>query len=83
MIDTAIPVRGQLSPLAMSVEMCNCPDQYNATSCQDPSSGFYIPPPSWKNISKYIDLIGEALPCKCNGRSDTCDKDTGFCTVSK
>lgn len=29
-----------------------------------------------------IDLVGEARPCECNGRSNSCDTETGFCQVS-
>ena len=29
-----------------------------------------------------IDLVGESRPCNCNGRSETCDTETGVCLVS-
>lgn len=70
--------------LAGGVELCECPPQYNSTSCQDPSIGFY----RWydKNIHKatiLIQLIGEAKPCDCNNRSSICDIETGYCQNCK
>lgn len=84
-MDTAIPIRGHPGPLASSVELCSCPFQYNSTSCQDASFGFYIPTrrhPSNATGTIIIQLITKAEPCQCNGRSQSCDKNTGFCTVS-
>lgn len=66
--------------LAGGVELCECPPQYNSTSCQDPSIGFY----RWydKNVHTatiVIQLIGEAKPCECNNRSSICDIESGYC----
>jgi len=72
---------GSLVP-AHGIEVCQCPGSYAATSCQDPNIGF------WRYFkSEYvsstilIDLIGLSQPCHCNGRSETCHKETGHCTV--
>lgn len=70
--------------LAGGVELCECPPEYNSTSCQDPSIGFY----RWydKDINTatiLIQLIGEAKPCECNNRSETCDIETGLCQVKR
>ncbi|XP_014221917.2 laminin subunit alpha-1 [Trichogramma pretiosum] len=70
------------APVASSVEHCECPSEYNGTSCQDPSSGYY----RWRefNITSirgndYNELIGRAKKCRCNNRSDVCDIETGHC----
>ncbi|XP_069690531.1 laminin subunit alpha-2 isoform X2 [Periplaneta americana] len=79
-LDTGILAPGRPPPLARGVELCDCPPQYNSTSCQDPSIGFY----RWydnNSISStiIIQLIGEARPCQCNQRSRICDIETGYC----
>ena len=81
-LDTAAASNGLA--LAGGVELCECPPEYNSTSCQDPSIGFY----RWydKEVNTatiLIQLVGEARPCECNNRSDTCDIETGFCLVRK
>ncbi|XP_065339678.1 laminin subunit alpha lam-3 [Cloeon dipterum] len=67
--------------LARGVEQCQCPDQYRASSCQNPAIGFYRwhPPGSGADSTIIIQLIGEARPCSCNSRSATCDSETGKC----
>lgn len=82
-LDTGILAPGGPPPLARGVELCDCPPQYNSTSCQDPSIGFY----RWydnNSISStiVIQLVGEARPCQCNQRSKVCDIETGYCLVS-
>ncbi|XP_068083310.1 laminin subunit alpha-1 [Anabrus simplex] len=79
-LDTAVAVPGQPHPLARGVELCSCPSEYNSTSCQDPSIGFY----RWYDNSTasstiVIRLVGEARPCQCNGRSKVCHIETGHC----
>ena len=86
-LDVATPAAttvnsASLAP-ARGIEVCQCPGSYAATSCQDPNIGF------WRHFkSDYItstiiiDLVGQAQPCRCNGRSETCHKETGYCTVS-
>ncbi|XP_017882648.2 laminin subunit alpha-1 [Ceratina calcarata] len=79
-IDVAVLTPTHIPAIATSVEICQCPPQYNSTSCQDPSIGYY----RWyKNTTVtstiVIDLIGEAKPCQCNRRSDVCHIETGHC----
>ncbi|XP_064107459.1 laminin subunit alpha lam-3-like isoform X1 [Macrobrachium nipponense] len=68
------------SRVALGIERCICPPNYSGTSCQDPSRGFF----RWHS-KKYphseiiIDLVGESRPCNCNGRSETCNRETGVC----
>jgi len=82
-MDTAgVTSDGTLAP-AGGVERCECPPQYNSSSCQDPSVGFY----RWfgktsSTATILINLVGEARACECNGRSKMCDKETGACAVS-
>lgn len=69
--------------LAWGVEMCQCPSEYTGGSCQDPNRGYYRRYKyDYVSSTILIDLVGEAQPCQCNGRSDTCDRETGRCTVS-
>jgi len=82
-LDTGILAAGKPPPLARGVELCDCPPQYNASSCQDPSIGFY----RWydnNSISStiVIQLVGEARPCQCSQRSRVCHIETGYCLVS-
>lgn len=79
-LDTGILAPGKPPPLARGVELCDCPPQYNASSCQDPSIGFY----RWydnNSISStiVIQLVGEARPCQCSQRSRVCNIETGYC----
>ncbi|GAB6030676.1 hypothetical protein CHUAL_007531 [Chamberlinius hualienensis] len=68
------------SVIAIGIEICQCPPQYNGTSCQDPANGYYRFRKNDSLDSKDIlDLVGVALPCPCNGRSKDCDKETGIC----
>lgn len=82
-LDTGVLAPGRPPPLARGVELCDCPPQYNSSSCQDPSIGFY----RWydnNSISStiVIQLVGEARPCQCNQRSRVCNIETGYCLVS-
>ena len=81
-IDAAVLTPTHIPQLAIGIEICQCPLQYNSTSCQDPSIGYY----RWYNNTTVtstivIDLVGEAKPCQCNGRSDICNIETGHCLV--
>ncbi|KAF5275650.1 hypothetical protein FQA39_LY06762 [Lamprigera yunnana] len=80
-LDTAIEVPGHPPPLAKGVEMCECPQQYNSSSCQNPSIGFfrYYTPNSVNGTILIDTFVGQAQPCACNNRSDVCDTETGFC----
>jgi laminin alpha 1/2 len=70
--------------LARGVEKCECPREYRATSCQNPSIGFYrwLPPSHHIESTIIIQLVGESRPCACASRSETCDPETGACLVS-
>ncbi|KAL6255156.1 hypothetical protein P5V15_013489 [Pogonomyrmex californicus] len=79
-LDAAVLTPTHSPSLATGVEICQCPPEYNGTSCQDPSIGFY----RWyKNTTAtstiVIDLVGQARRCQCNGRSEVCDRETGYC----
>lgn len=81
-MDTAILIDGQPPPIASGVEMCSCPEEYGASSCQEASIGYWIPPriiTSDATSTIVIQLMGEAEKCHCNGRSRKCDRDTGHC----
>nr|CAD7199120.1 unnamed protein product [Timema douglasi] len=81
-MDTAVSTPGQPYPLARGVELCECPRQYNSSSCQDPSIGFYRYYDNNSITSTIvIQLLGEARPCECNNRSKVCDIETGHCLV--
>ncbi|XP_076178093.1 laminin subunit alpha-1-like [Ptiloglossa arizonensis] len=79
-IDTAVLTPTHTPSFATGIEICKCPPEYNSTSCQDPSIGYY----RWyKNTTVtstiVIDLVGQARRCQCNGRSEVCDRETGYC----
>ncbi|XP_076751939.1 wing blister [Xylocopa sonorina] len=79
-LDAAVLTPIHTPSLAIGIEICKCPPQYNSTSCQNPSIGYY----RWyKNTTVtstiVIDLVGEARRCQCNRRSDVCDTETGHC----
>ncbi|XP_023288824.1 laminin subunit alpha-2 [Orussus abietinus] len=79
-LDAAVLTPTHSPPLATGIEICECPPEYNSTSCQDPSLGYY----RWYNNSTatstiIIELVGEARRCQCNGRSEICDRETGHC----
>lgn len=83
-LDTGIYISGSQNNIAYGVELCDCVDKYNGTSCQNPANGHY----RWKSpdvigMEKTLDdFVGESYPCNCNGRSETCDPDTGHCKVT-
>lgn len=83
-MDAAVLTPTHTPQLATGVEICKCPPEYNSTSCQDPSIGYY----RWyKNTTVtstiVIDLVGEAKACQCNGRSNICNIETGYCSVKQ
>ncbi|XP_035736479.1 laminin subunit alpha-1-like [Vespa mandarinia] len=79
-LEAAVLTHTHSPPLASGVEICQCPPEYNGTSCQDPSIGFYR---SYENTTVtstiVIDLVGQARRCQCSGRSEICDRETGYC----
>ena len=78
-IDLAVPPQeSDRRPLALGVEQCTCPPQYNSSSCQDPGSGYY----RWHltiQSENHMDFVGKVRPCQCNGRSESCHPETGNC----
>lgn len=70
--------------VAFGVEMCDCPQEYSGSSCQDPAEGYCRHrAPDYLNSEDDIALIGLPTPCACNGHSTTCDPETCQCTVRK
>ncbi|XP_059617833.1 laminin subunit alpha lam-3 [Phlebotomus argentipes] len=80
-LDTGIFLAGSTNNIALGVEICECPESYDGHSCQNPSEGFY----RWKNVTdveistNLEEIVGFAIPCSCNGRSEKCDRETGIC----
>ncbi|XP_014473559.1 PREDICTED: laminin subunit alpha-1 isoform X3 [Dinoponera quadriceps] len=79
-LDAAVLTPTHSPSLAIGVEICECPAEYNGTSCQDPSIGYY----RWHmnttaTSTGVLDLVGQARRCQCSGRSDVCDRETGYC----
>ena len=81
-LDTRTPSRNGNPNRAHGLELCDCPVSYNSSSCQDPSLGFYRSKSAIVTSTIIIQLVGEAKPCQCNGRSTVCDIETGHCLVS-
>ena len=79
-LDVARPSSVGAPRQALGVEMCQCPGKYGGSSCQNPGSGYYrYYKSSYAESEIIIDLVGESIPCECNGRADQCESDTGFC----
>lgn len=86
-METAILISGMSNNLAIGVEVCECPSEYEGTSCQNPADGYYRYRYHEIQIQQaHLDFeqyIGRAVECECNGRSDRCHKETGYCEVKK
>lgn len=82
-LETAIFISGTRNNLAIGVEVCECPIMYEGTSCQNSGYGYY----RYREIttetsySDYEQYIGKSALCECNGRSNQCHKETGYCEV--
>ncbi|XP_050425592.1 laminin subunit alpha-1 isoform X2 [Adelges cooleyi] len=61
------------------VEVCECPPEYQSSSCQDPSLGYFRYYNSSVSATIIIQTVGEAKQCQCNGRSNVCNVETGNC----
>lgn len=83
-METAILISGMSNDLAIGVEVCECPNMYEGTSCQNPADGYYRYHSIQTEQSRldYEQYIGKAAACDCNGRSNRCDKETGYCKVN-
>ncbi|XP_069164876.1 laminin subunit alpha isoform X2 [Procambarus clarkii] len=62
---------GPSSRPAHSVERCQCPVNYEGSSCEDCAQGYYR--------AERGPFGGYCVPCQCNGHADVCDKQTGKC----
>ncbi|KAJ8669684.1 hypothetical protein QAD02_000943, partial [Eretmocerus hayati] len=82
-MDAAVLESMHALPLANGVEQCLCPPEYTGTSCQNPNQGYYRWIDRNSTEEDFIELVGFAKPCECNGRSDTCDRETGYCLNCK
>lgn len=73
----------QILSVTHSVELCECPDQYSSSSCQNPSIGYYryYDNQTTAVSTIIIQVIGDAVPCNCNGFSSVCDVNSGACLV--
>ncbi|VVC37186.1 Hypothetical protein CINCED_3A012310 [Cinara cedri] len=80
-LDTATMAPKKTNHLTTSqiVEVCDCPPEYNSSSCQDPSLGYFRYYNSSVSATIIIQTVGEARQCECNGRSTICNIDTGDC----
>ncbi|CAG0883844.1 unnamed protein product [Cyprideis torosa] len=79
-LDVAVPTYDPSLRHTSGVEKCECPMEYNATSCQDPARGYYRwRRPDFLTSDRLLDLVGIAKPCRCNGHAAECDKETGVC----
>ncbi|XP_071119471.1 laminin subunit alpha-like [Haliotis cracherodii] len=56
---------------ALSVEQCQCPPNYQGSSCEECAPGYYR--------SRPTPYLGICVPCECNGHADSCDPITGEC----
>lgn len=81
-LETAIYLSGAKNNLAIGIEICNCPEGTDGTSCQNSAKGYYRYKPIVDQQETIEDFIGQSIPCNCNGRSNLCDVETGYCEVS-
>jgi len=57
---------------------------YAGTLCnaQDPIDGYYrLRPENVENVTDIVDIVGTSERCKCHGRSEACERETGQCLV--
>ncbi|XP_071118715.1 laminin subunit alpha-2-like [Haliotis cracherodii] len=66
--------------IALGIELCDCPDKYSGTSCQNPGDGYFREKQNGTNdLSQPEITIGRIRRCRCHGHSDVCDPETGLC----
>ena len=58
---------------ASAVEQCQCPPGYKGLSCEACAPGYRR-----SGLGLYL---GHCQPCDCNGKSSSCDSETGKCLV--
>lgn len=61
------------TPLALSVEQCLCPPNYQGLSCEECAPGYYRIQSGPHG--------GYCAPCECHGHATECDVNTGVCLV--
>ena len=59
---------------ASAVEQCQCPPGYKGLSCEACAPGYRR-----SGMGLYL---GYCEPCDCNGKSSSCDSETGKCLVN-
>lgn len=59
--------------LAVSVEQCVCPPNYQGLSCEECAPGYYRIQSGPHG--------GFCSPCECHGHATECDVNTGMCLV--
>ena len=70
-MDIAVKELVENADVAVAVEQCGCPANYQGTSCEDCAPGHFR-----AHTGPYG---GYCVPCQCHGHSDTCDPITGKC----
>ena len=70
-MDIAVKELVENADVAVAVEQCGCPANYQGTSCEDCAPGHFR-----AHTGPYG---GFCVPCQCHGHSDTCDPITGKC----
>ncbi|XP_065226738.1 laminin subunit alpha lam-3-like [Planococcus citri] len=83
-MDIAVENFSPLPPLqsiTYGVELCECPVQYRSSSCQNPEIGYYRYHGNKTTVTStiVIQVVGEAMPCECNGYSTVCEPESGVC----
>lgn len=70
-LDIAVQGYIENAEVALAVEQCYCPPNYNGTSCEDCAAGYFR--------AQTGPHGGFCVPCQCHGHSDSCDPVTGKC----
>lgn len=72
-LDIASSIYTLNAEIALAVEQCQCPPNYEGLSCEKCADGYYR--------AQTGPYGGFCIPCQCNGHASTCDKVTGVCIV--